>query len=317
MTDPKDSIFRDGDVVAMIGDSITYDGRWWVSLREQLLARRPGVHCDFRNCGIAGGGAEGALRGYNWDIAPHHPTLALVMFGMNDVWRDCYAPSPTEAMLTRRAEALDRFLAASSALVDRLLEDSVRVVLVTPTPFDQYALERPAPNLPGVDDALAVCGGMVRGLAAARRLPVVDLHTPLRRRCAAGEPLVGEDRVHPGDPGHDAMTTLVAAALCPGPTVSVPPAVRAASRALHAAECRLRTPAMFRNWAGDATAGSGDEVILRYLDQNQEKEQNPWVVERMLLCRSLLPRQAELAAEVAALRQRLAEVARAESLNAS
>lgn len=309
MTQSAGGVFLDGDIVAMVGDSITSDGRWWGSLREQVLARRPSVRCDFRNCGISGGSAEGALRGYVWDIAPHHPSLALVMFGMNDVWRDTYAKAPTAAMLPRRAEALDRFLAASIALVERLQADGARVVLLTPTPFDQYAPERPVPNLPGCDDALAVCGGMVRGIAAARHLPLVDLHTPLRRRCAAGEPLITDDRVHPGDAGHEAMCALVLATLCPGPVVDVPPVVRAASEALREAERRQRTFAMFRSWSGDASEGTGVAAVQHYLDLNQEKEQNPWIREQMLLCRALLPQQAELAAEVAQLRQRLAAVA--------
>jgi hypothetical protein len=138
-THPSASLFRDGDVVAMIGDSITWDGRWWLRLREQGLAR--GLQCAFVNRGIPGGGAEGAVLGYDWDIAPVRATVAMVMFGMNDVWRDAYVPAPTEEMLTGRNAVLQRYLVAMHTLVERLLRDGVRVVLLTPTPFDQYAPE--------------------------------------------------------------------------------------------------------------------------------------------------------------------------------
>ena len=235
------------------------------------------------------------------------PTLALLMFGMNDVWRDAYIPMPTEEMLTGRSQALERFLVSMDALVERLLNDRIRVVLLTPTPFDQYAPERPAANFLGADDALAICAGMIRGMAVARRLPVVDLHTPLRRRCAAQAQLVSDDRIHPNDLGHAAMAQLVIAALLPGEPVSVPPALLAASRALHEAECRQRIIAMFRCWADGMEGSSTDDAIRRFIDQNQEKEQNPWTREQMLICRELLPRQTELAAEVNALRQRLTE----------
>jgi lysophospholipase L1-like esterase len=308
MTDEIQALLHDGDVVAMIGDSITSDGCWWVSVREQLLARHPGVRCDFRNCGISGGGAGGALRRYAWDIAPHQPTVALVMFGMNDVWRDAYVPAPTEDMLTGRADCLQRFLINMHALVERLLADGVRVILLTPTPYDQYSPAQPAPNLPGVDDALAICGGMVKGLGIAKDLPVIDLHTPLRRRCAALEPLIRDDRVHPNDLGHAAMGEIVTAALLPGAAVPVPPALYAASRAVHEAERRQRTLAMFRAWVEERDGGRDDAAILRYIARTQATEPNPWVREQMTVCRELLPQQAELAAEVAVLRQRLTEV---------
>jgi lysophospholipase L1-like esterase len=301
-------LFSDSDVVAMIGDSITCDGRWWVKVREQWLARHPGAFCDFRNCGIPGGVAEGALRRYAWDIAPLRPTVALVMFGMNDVWREGYRPPVTEEMLTGRADCLQRFLSNMNDLVERLVQDGVRVVLLTPTPFDQYASDRPAPNLPGVDDALAVCAGMVRGISAVRRLTVVDLHTTLRRRCVAGESLISEDRVHPSDLGHTAMAELVSVALLPGASVVVSPELRAASQALHEAESRQRIIAMFRCWAEGVVGGKDDDAVRRFLERNEEEDQNPWILEQKVMCRRLLPRQEELATEVAVLRQRLTEL---------
>ena len=296
------TIFRDGDVVAMVGDSITCDGRWWVGVREQVLAGEPGLACDFRNCGIPGDTAEGALRRYAWDIAPLRPSLALVSFGMNDVWRDAYGPDPTEEMLTRRTEALERFLINMHALVTRLLADGIRVVLLTPTPFDQYAVDGPTPNLPGVDDALAICAGMLRGLAIAQGLPVIDLHTPLRRRCAALEPLISDDRVHPNELGHEAITQVVIAAVLPSAAVPVPPALRAASRAVHAAEYQQRMIAMFRCWS----EGIDNAAVFDFLTRNAETEPNPWVREQMQVCQALLPREDALAAEVTALRRQLA-----------
>ena len=92
--------FQDGDIVAMIGDSITYNGQWWTNLHEQLMVRHPEIKCDFRNFGIPGGSAGEAVTRYEWDIAPAKPTVAIVMFGMNDVWRDAYISSPTADMIT-------------------------------------------------------------------------------------------------------------------------------------------------------------------------------------------------------------------------
>ncbi len=298
-------MFHDGDVVAMIGDSITFDGRWWVKLQEQWLAAHPGQFCDFRNCGIPGANAGGALPRYSWDIAPLEPTVALVMFGMNDVWLGGYEPPVTGEMQANRAECLERYLSHMNALVERLIQDGIEVCLLTPTPFDQYASDRPAPNLPGADDALALCAGMVKEIAIARRLTVVDLHTPLRYRCAALEMLISEDRVHPSELGHMAMAELVCAALLPGPAVVVPSALREACQALHQAEAPLRIIAMFRACAEASLGGRDDDSVLCFLECHREKEPNPWVREQMIVCGNLLSRQDELQAEAAALRHQL------------
>lgn len=290
----------------MIGDSITCDGRWWVKLREQWLAGHPGRFCDFRNCGIPGAKAGGALLRYSWDIAPLKPMVALVMFGMNDVWREGYQPPVTVEMLAERAECLDQYLSNMNELVDRLIQDGIEVCLLTPTPFDQYASDGRAPNLPGVDDALAICAGMVKGIAAARRLTVVDMHTPLRQRCAASESLISGDRVHPGESGYMAMAELVCAALLPGPAVVVPAAIREACQALHQAEAPLRIIAMFRSRAEESLGSRDDDSVRRFLECNREKKSDAWVREQMIMCGDLLPRQDELEAEAAALRQRLA-----------
>ena len=308
MNDNSSPMFQDGDVVAMIGDSITCDGRWWVELREQWLARHPGEFCDFRNCGIPGAGAGGALPRYPWDIAPLRPTVALLMFGMNDVWREGYKPPVTGEMLAGRDECLERYLSNMNELVDRLVGQGIKVCLLTPTPFDQYASDRSAPNMPGVDDALAICAGMVKGIAIARRLPVVDLHTPLRHRCAAGDALISEDRVHPGELGHMAIAELVCGALLSGPMVDVPPALREASRALHQAEAPLRILAMFRARAQSSLGAHDDDSLRRFLELNREKEPNPWFREQMIECHNLLARQVELEARVTSLRQQLASV---------
>ncbi len=302
-------MFQDGDVVAMIGDSITCDGRWWVELREQWLARHPAQFCDFRNCGIPGAGAGGALPRYDWDIAPLRPTVALVMFGMNDVWREGYKPPVTVEMLAGRDECLERYLLNMNELVERLIGQGIKVCLLTPTPFDQYASDRPAPNMPGVDDALAICAGMVKGIAVTRRLPVVDLHTPLRHRCAAGDMLISQDRVHPGEHGHMAMAELVCGALLPGAMVDVPPALREASRALHQAEAPLRILAMFRARAQSSLGAHDDDSLRSFLELNREKEPNPWVREQMIECRNLVARQVELEARVTSLREQLASAA--------
>ncbi len=299
--------FKDGDIIAMIGDSITYNGHWWTNLREQLIVRYPELKCDFRNLGIPGGGAGQAITRYEWDIAPVKPTVAMVMFGMNDVWRDAYISSPTDDMITGRNECLQRFLLNTDALVRRLLSDGIRVVLLTPTPYDQYNESHTAVNLYGVDDALAICGGMVRGIAISRQLKVIDFHTVLRRKCADGMMIIGDDRVHPNDAGHDEMANIVKDELLLGNDLPVPYELHSVSQSLLEMEQKIRIIAMFRCSSEMSGCGHDDESVISYIANNFDEEKNPWVREQMQVCMELLNNQDDLNRSIESLRRQIAD----------
>lgn len=208
--------FADGEVVALVGDSITHNGRWHRYLADYYATRFPGRTVRFFNCGISGDSAGGVLARLDADILVHKPTAAVVMLGMNDVGRDSYKEgTDTDAkVVARRKQSLDGYQANMAKLVERLKAGGVqRLVLVTPSPFDQTA-RLPKENLPGVNDALARCGVFVAGLAARNGAGVVDLNGPmtaLNRERQTADPaftLVGADRVHPGPPGHLVMAWL-------------------------------------------------------------------------------------------------------------
>ncbi len=299
--------FKDGDIIAMIGDSITYNGQWWNNLREQLIVRHPELKCDFRNLGIPGGGAGQAITRYEWDIAPIKPTVAMVMFGMNDVWRDAYISSPTDDMITGRDECLMRFLQNTDALVSRLLNDGIRVVLFTPSPYDQYNESHSAVNLKGVDDALAICGGMVRGIAISRQFKVIDFHTILRRKCDDGMTIIGDDRVHPNDAGYEEMANIVKHEFLCGDDHSVPSDIHSVCQSLLEMEKNLRIIAMFRCCAALSNGGHDDESVISYIANNFDEEKNPWVREHMQVCMELLNNKDDLNRSVESLRQQIAD----------
>jgi lysophospholipase L1-like esterase len=296
-------------VIAMIGDSITADGRWWAALREQLLVHEPDLRCEFRNAGIPGGTVAGALRRYAWDIAPLRANVALVLFGMNDVGRDDYQdPIPDAGARLRQAGALARYRTGMAELVARLQADGVRVVLVTPSPYDEYATGTGTPARVGVDGALAQCARIVYALAAEQQVPVIDLHAPLSRRCAAGEALIDADRVHPTTAGHAAMAEVAWAQIHPRAFGAVPPQMVAASRAVHAAESQLRSLAMFKTWVEESDGVYDDAAVLALLDRSQPGETNPWMIEQMGICRMLLADQEAHRARIELLRRELAAV---------
>lgn len=208
--------FTDGEVVAVIGDSITHDGRWHRFIADYYATRFPRRSITFLNCGIAGDTAGGALRRLDGDILAHKPTTAVVMLGMNDVGRDAYREGGDQdpQLVKIRASAQERYRAGMTTLLERLkLAGVKRIIALSPSPYEDRAPLK-APNLPGVNDGLASCAATVRELAAAAGAEFIDLHGPMtrldreRQEADPSFTVVGPDRVHPGSPGHLLMAWL-------------------------------------------------------------------------------------------------------------
>ena len=208
--------FADGEVVAVIGDSITHDGRWVRFIADYYATRFPRRDVAFLNCGIAGDMVGGALRRLDGDILAQHPTTAVIMLGMNDVGRDAYrAGGERDPQLAKiRASAQERYRSGMATLLERLQRAGVkRIIALSPSPYEDRAPLK-APNLPGVNDGLAACSAAVRELAAAAGTEFIDFHGPMtrldreRQRTDPAFTVVGPDRVHPGSAGHLVMAWL-------------------------------------------------------------------------------------------------------------
>lgn len=222
---PAEPALLPGDRWAVVGDSITHMGPYAHYVALYTLTRHPGAELPVFNCGIGGDTAEGANGRYGWDIAPNHPTVATVMLGMNDVGRDLYLPS-AESRSAARAEADRRYATAMEALVSRLQAGGARVILLSPSPFDQYARIAAVDPRTGVNDALSRYGALCRDLARRRGCGFVDLNGPMTRMTLERQhrdpafSFAPADRVHPSDEGHFVMAALFLEQTGAGPLVS-------------------------------------------------------------------------------------------------
>jgi len=206
-------VFRDGDRVCFLGDSITHTGSYHGMICDYYLTRFPDRTIRFVNAGVAGDSAGGAMGRLQEDVFSKTPTVVVVMLGMNDVGRGNYVAEPTEKQLKAQAASLKWHQANMDKLLGRIKSEipAIRLALMTPSPFDQTCVNDRNNNRPGCNDALATCGKMARELAPKYQAEVIDLHGPmtaLNREQQKADPrytLIGPDRVHPRLPGNFTM----------------------------------------------------------------------------------------------------------------
>ena len=79
-----DFFFKDGDVVVMIGDSITEQHLYSNFVEMWTVSRFPNWKLTFRNVGIGGDRSVGGNSRFARDVLLHKPTAMTVDFGMND-----------------------------------------------------------------------------------------------------------------------------------------------------------------------------------------------------------------------------------------
>src|SRR6516225_4484159 len=76
--------FKDGDVVVVMGDSITEQRMYSNYLEMWTITRFPAWKLTFRNVGIGGDRSTGGNSRFKRDVLAYKPTALTVDFGMND-----------------------------------------------------------------------------------------------------------------------------------------------------------------------------------------------------------------------------------------
>jgi hypothetical protein len=79
-----DFFFKDGDVIAVMGDSITEQHRYSKCLEMWTRCRFPAWKLSFHNVGIGGDTSPGGNGRFQRDVATFKATAMTVDFGMND-----------------------------------------------------------------------------------------------------------------------------------------------------------------------------------------------------------------------------------------
>src|SRR5690348_13705924 len=121
-----DFFFKDGDVVVMIGDSITEQHLYSNYVEMWTVSRFPKWNITFRNVGIGGDRSTGGNNRFKRDVLVHQPTAMTVDFGMND---GNYRAFDEPGFKT--------YMGGLQGMADQAKAANIRVAWITPSPVER------------------------------------------------------------------------------------------------------------------------------------------------------------------------------------
>src|SRR2546425_5590714 len=95
----EEFFFKNGDVVVMIGDSITEQHLYSNYVEMWTVSRFPSWKLTFRNVGIGGDRSVGGDHRFQRDVVSFKPTAMTVDFGMNDGNYEPFSPVAFQAYM--------------------------------------------------------------------------------------------------------------------------------------------------------------------------------------------------------------------------
>jgi len=209
--------FKNDDVVCFVGDSITHGGTYHAMINLFYATRFPDRKVSVFNCGVGGDRAAGIMSDepyrVNIDVLGHKPTVATIMLGMNDIGHGDYKVPSTPEIEKHKEASLATYDAAMQKLIAALQKGGAKVILLTPSIYDETTkLDRARKDITvGGNQALGTCAEKMHGWSKQYGTGLVQFHevmNTINTREQQKDPnftIVGPDRVHPGPLGHFVM----------------------------------------------------------------------------------------------------------------
>lgn len=198
-----DFFFKDGDVVVMIGDSITEQHLYSNYVEMWSVTRFPQWKLTFRNVGIGGDRSVGGNSRFARDVLVHKPTAMTVDFGMNDGSYRAFGE-----------DTFKPYMAGLQGMADQAKAAKIRTAWMTPQPLDTG--DPGATALTGYNQTLEQFSAGVKTIADKNDGLFVDQFHPylavldkVRGGAPKYERITGGDAVHPGPPGQALMAASI------------------------------------------------------------------------------------------------------------
>ena len=189
-----DLLLQPNDLVAVTGDSITEQKRYSVLIEDYLLMCQPATGLNALQLGSGGAGAYvGGMRA-PFNLAPFHPQVATMLYGMND---GQYQALNEPMAAGFRKGTTDSIEAYKTAGVRTILVSSPTCICVKGQTADQVMYNH----------TLAAFGDMAKKIAADENVAFTDTHGIMAAVIAKGVAAdpnynLGPDGVHQEWAGH-------------------------------------------------------------------------------------------------------------------
>ena len=209
----EEPLVRSGDMVAVIGDSITEQKQYSVFIEDYLLMCQPADKLRIAQFGWGGETAAGFAKRMKNDTLRFKPTLITTCFGMND---GGYGP------LTK--ERADLYRQSQQQIVDKAKAAGVRTIVVgSPGCVDADKFRNPE-QAAIYNKTLSELRDIAHEVAQSNGVAFADVHTPMidamtkaKAKYGKAYHVGGPDGVHPDANGHLVMAYAFLKALgCDG-----------------------------------------------------------------------------------------------------
>lgn len=196
----QDFFFKKGDVVVMMGDSITEQRLYSNYVETWSQTRFPQHNLVFRNVGIGGDRSTGGNSRFKRDVLPHKATVLTVDFGMNDGSYTAFSD-----------KTFTPYMKGLQGIADQAKAANIRVAWITPQPVEH----NPGNKAESYNETLEKFGDGVKQIAEKNNGVFVDQFHPYwsviekaRKNGEKGRITAG-DAVHPGPPGQALMAAAI------------------------------------------------------------------------------------------------------------
>lgn len=155
--------------ILFFGDSITQQGNLaegYITILKQILEQEQINKFSLIGSGIGGNKITDLIKRVDFDVIQQSPDLVVIFIGINDVWHKTSVGGT----------AIDEFERLYSGLVEKLLQNNIKVMLCTPTVIG----EQQQGQNPQDEDIDAYCEA-IRNIAVKEQLPLCDLRNLFMR----------------------------------------------------------------------------------------------------------------------------------------
>jgi lysophospholipase L1-like esterase len=200
----QEFFFKKGDVVVIMGDSITEQLLYSNYIELWSQTRFPSYNLVFRNVGIGGDTSGGGNGRFKRDVLTHKPTVLTVDFGMNDGRYTAFSD-----------KTFDPYMKGLQGIADQAKAANIRVAWITPQPVEH----NPGNKAESYNMTLEKFGDGVKRISEINGGVFADQFHPywavIQKARDAGEKgrITAGDAVHPGPPGQAMMAAAILKAL--------------------------------------------------------------------------------------------------------